>query len=183
MNERMKRLVDFFVQEGADGVGHTERTYLAHAVSVHRDLQSWNADEEVCLGGMFHSIYGTEMFQKFKLDLDRRDELRDLIGERAESLAYWNCAMDRASFDAAVLNGKSPYQFVDRITREGIELSQQEFDDLCTIHLCDWLEQLPRCHQWDYRRDGFRRLADRLGGIARASYDRVYAQETTGSPS
>jgi hypothetical protein len=183
MSKQTKHLVDFFVQEGADGVGHTGKTYLAHAVSVHRDLQSWNADEEVCLGGMFHSIYGTEFFQSFKLELDRRGELRDLIGRRAESLAYWNCAMDRASFDAAVLHGTSPYRFIDRISGDDIELTQQEFDDLCTIHLCDWLEQLPRYRKWDYRREGFRRLADRLGGVARESYDRVYAQETADSPS
>jgi len=41
--------------------------------------------------------------------------------------------------------------------------------------LCDWLEQVPRCKQWDYRRQGYQRLANRLGGPALAAYDAVFA--------
>ena len=43
---------------------------------------------------MFHSIYGTEKFQGFTLPLERRAEVRALIGDRAERLAYLNCAKD-----------------------------------------------------------------------------------------
>ena len=62
---------------------------------------------------MFHSIYGTEQFQRFALPLERRGEVRAQIGERAERLAYLNCAMDRASFDAAAASGLGP---ADRTT-------------------------------------------------------------------
>ena len=58
---------------------------------------------------MFHSIYGTEKFQGFTLPLERRHEIRALIGDRAEYLAYLNCAMDRASFDRAVDQANEPY--------------------------------------------------------------------------
>ena len=68
---------------------------------------------------MFHSIYGTEKFQGFTLPLERRQEVRDLIGDRAEYLAYLNCAMDRASFDRAVEQRDAPYQIIDRITGAG----------------------------------------------------------------
>ena len=33
---------------------------------------------------MFHSIYGTEKFQGFTFPLERRDEVRTLIGDRAD---------------------------------------------------------------------------------------------------
>src|SRR5207249_2044167 len=99
MPAALKPLTDFLVDLGIEKVPHTEKSYLAHLVAVHRDLRSWGCAEEVCLGGMFHSIYGTEMFQGFKLSLDERGKLRQMIGERAERLAYLNCASDRPTFD------------------------------------------------------------------------------------
>ena len=102
MPPTFKQLTEFFKTVGADQVAHTEKTYLAHAIGVYQDLKSWGADEDLCRAGMFHSIYGTEKFQRFALPVARRTELRDLIGPGAERLAYLNCAMDRASLDRAV---------------------------------------------------------------------------------
>ena len=97
MAATFKQLTDFFITLGADRIPHTETIYLAHAIGVYNDLKAWGCDEEICHAGLFHSIYGTEGFQRFKLPLERRHEVRQRIGERAERLAYWNCAMDRAT--------------------------------------------------------------------------------------
>src|SRR5262245_25299669 len=137
MAPTFKQMTDFFKALGADQIGHTEKTYLAHAIGVSRDLQRWGCDEELCRVGMFHSIYGTEKFQKFALPLDRRPELRELIGDRAERLAYVNCAMDRASFDRAVTQEAGSYRILDRLTGETHELTPEEMTDLCRVHLCD----------------------------------------------
>jgi Domain of unknown function (DUF6817) len=173
MAATFKQLTDFFIAIGADQIEHTESVYLAHAIGVYNDLRSWGSDEEVCRAGLFHSIYGTEGFQRFTLPLERRDEVRALTSERAERLAYLNCAMDRASFDAAVERAAPPYRFRDRLADQGVELSEADFDDLCTIHLCDWCEQVPRSKRYSYRTDAYGRLAQRLGGVALASYRRV----------
>ena len=170
-----KQLTDFFIAVGAEQVEHTDKGYLAHAIGVHNDLRAWGCGAEVCEAGMFHSIYGTEFFQKFTLPTERRSEVREKIGARAEQLAYCNCAMDRASFDAAVARGTPPYCFRDRLTDETLELSESDFNDLCTIHLCDWLEQVPRSENWDYRFDSYGGLAKRLGGVAMEKYKQVYA--------
>jgi hypothetical protein len=126
---------------------------------------------------MFHSIYGTEKFQGFTLPLVRRDEVRALIGDRAEHLAYLNCAMDRASFDRALLQSAEPYRIIDRITGVEIPLPQHDFDDLCRVHLFDWLEQVPRSQEWNYRRAAYRTMAERLGRSANEDFERVFAQE------
>ena len=125
---------------------------------------------------MFHSIYGTEKFQGFTLPLERRGEVRALIGDRAERLAYLNCAMDRASFDRALDQAAEPYRIIDRITGEEVALSRHDFDDLCRVHLFDWLEQVPRSREWDYRRAAYRRMAERLGGPAEERFQRVFGQ-------
>jgi hypothetical protein len=183
MSSNYKHLTDFLRKLGIEELPHSGKSYLAHLVGVYRDLEAWGAPEEVCRAGMFHSIYGTEMFQGFKLALEQRGEVRELIGERAERLAYANCAMDRASFDRVLDQAHGPYRIVDRITKQDIELSREDYDDLCRVHLCDWLEQVPRAKMWDYRRAAFRRMAQRLAGVAQQAHDRVFAQETAVSGS
>lgn len=173
----IKRQTDFLVALGVGDVPHTQKTYLAHLVGLHRYMQNLGCWEELCLAGLFHSVYGTERFQGFTLPVERHGEVRELIGERAERLAYLNCAMDRASIDRAVERGTAPYRIIDRLTGEEVELDRADFDDLCRVHLYDLLEQIARLGEWDYRRAPYRRMAERLGPVAVAAYDRVFAQE------
>ena len=98
MHANYKQWTDFLVNLGIEKVAHTEKTYLGHLINVYRLMEAEGCDDELCRAGMFHSIYGTERFQGFKLPLESRAEVRGLIGARAEKLAYLNCAMDRPSF-------------------------------------------------------------------------------------
>jgi len=175
MDKDFKRLTNFLVGIGIENIPHTEKSYLAHLIAVYRDLEALGCPEDVCRAGMFHSIYGTEKFQGFTLPLDRRAEVRALIGDRAEQLAYLNCAMDRASFDSALDRGDEPYPIIDRLSGAEVKLARHDFDDLCRVHLIDWLEQVPRSKEWDYRRAGYQKMAQRLGGQAAKSFEQVFS--------
>lgn len=177
MSDKMKKFAGFFRELGAAEISHSENTYLSHASGVYRDLKSWGCSRELCEAGVFHSIYGTELFQKFTLPLERRSEVRELIGQRAERLVYLNCCLVRSSFDESLKREQGPYTMKDRFLQQEIELSKEDYDDLCRLHLCDWLEQVVRSNNWNLRRDAFRRMAERLGGVALESYDRVFSQE------
>ena len=177
MDDKYRRMVDFLVAEGTDKVAHTEKSFLAHLIGVYTDLEKWGCEPAVCRAGMFHSIYGTEPFQGFKLGLERRGEVRTLIGEYAERLAYLNSAMTRTTFDETIERDEGPHSMVDRFTGERVEFSPQEFQDLLTMHLCDWLEQVERYGKWDSRRVAFRRMAEMLSGVALESYDEVFSRE------
>jgi hypothetical protein len=61
------------------------------------------------------------------------------------------------------------------LSGEEIELDEQEFHGLRLVHLYDWLEQVPRSREWNYRRQARRALAERPGGFARESFARVDA--------
>src|SRR5207302_2297190 len=122
MDATYKRMTDFLVALGIDRVNHTTKSYLAHLVGLYRLMEARGCTEELCRAGMFHSIYGTQKFQGFKLPLEQRAEVRALIGERAERLAYLNCAMYRPSFDEALERNEEPYRFTDRITGEEVAL-------------------------------------------------------------
>ena len=174
----IKAFTQYLIDLGIDQVPHSGKSFLAHLVNVYRLMESRGCSEELCRAGMFHSIYGTQQFQAFKLDTDRRAEVQALIGDRAEWLAYLNCAIDRPSFDAALTRADVPFRFIDRITGTEVELGRADFDDLCRVHLYDWIEQVPRSRLgWDYRRGAYRALADRLGGAALTAYEEAFAAE------
>jgi hypothetical protein len=177
IREDFKRLTDFLVGMGVEQVPHTHKSYLGHLISVYRILESQGCSDDVCQAGLFHSIYGTERFQGFTLPLERSGEVRALIGDRAERLAYLNCAMDRASFDRVLDQRVEPYPIRDRITGDEVRLSQSDYNDLCRVHLFDWLEQVPRSQEWDYRRAAYRKMAERLGPSTVEQYERVFAGE------
>lgn len=182
MSSNYKHLTDFLVELGIEKIPHSEKTYLGHLVSVYRLMEAEGCTEELCRAGMFHSIYGTQQFQGFKLDLDQRPMVAEMIGARAEKLAYLNCAMQRETFDEAALGDGETYRFTDRVMREPVELTRADFDDLCRVHLYDWLEQVPRSrYGWGYRRAAYRRMVDRLGGNALKAYERTFAAEPADS--
>ncbi len=180
MSKELKRYTDFLVSRGTGKVEHTgESSFLVHLTAVYRDLKRWGYEEHVCLAGLFHAIYGTDKFRQYALPLEQRKDVRELIGERAERLAYFFCAMDRQSFDKSLAQGIPPYSMKDRFTGETVEFADEDFEDLCKLQLVDWLEQVPRSKQWDYRRETHRNLAERLGEFATQEYTRVYAMETS----
>ncbi|MDB5384701.1 MAG: hypothetical protein JWM11_347 [Planctomycetaceae bacterium] len=176
MPANLKVLTDFLVNLGIEQISHTQKNYLAHLISVHRLMQTNGYDDDLCRAGLFHSIYGTEKFQGFKLPLEQREELVELIGRRAERLAYWNCLMDRESLDELLTQPAEPFLLRNRESGEAMPLTQRELDDLCCVHLFDWLEQAPRSrYGWDYRRQAYRQMAERLGGRAIEVFDQVYS--------
>lgn len=167
-------LMEFLEQIGADKIIHTSRPYAAHLAGTYIHLRAWGFSEDAAAAGFFHSIYGTERFRESPLPLDRRGDLRTLIGDYSELLAYTNCALVHDDFRQAEERGR-PYTLADRFTREPAVLGDQAFRDLCGVRLADWLEQVPIIGRWDYRREVYERLATRLGEGPAASFLRLYA--------
>jgi hypothetical protein len=131
-----------------------EETFDDHLVGVQSVLRSWNAEEHLTNAALFHSIYGTEGFQGFKLPLSHRAEIAELIGPEAERLAWIFCMVDRATVDATVLPPTArppseyvakPPSFYARAELGAFEIplkSSDEWLDFLTLTLADWLEQV-----------------------------------------
>ena len=80
-----KQMTAFLLGQGIEEMEHTGKTYLGHLIAVHRMMEELGCSTDACRAGLFHSIYGTEAFQRFQLPLERRAEIRDLIGERTRA--------------------------------------------------------------------------------------------------
>lgn len=68
---------------------------MHHLVGTYALLKQWGADEDTCLGGLFHSIYGTNAFRQASLRDSERVGLQAVIGLRAELLAWTFSHLDR----------------------------------------------------------------------------------------
>lgn len=131
-----------------------EEAFDHHLVSVQSVLRSWGAPEYMTNAALFHSIYGTEGFQGFALPLHHRPEIADLIGPRAERLAWIFCMVDRHSVDRTILAPwaldpsvyvHKPPSFFARPELGGFEIPLRTYDewlDFLALSLADWLEQV-----------------------------------------
>ncbi|MBL99434.1 MAG: hypothetical protein CMM06_07040 [Rhodopirellula sp.] len=175
---KYREMIDFLTALGTESIGHSgDKKYLAHLVSVFNDVRSWGGSQYLARAGMFHSIYGTQLFQGFTLPVERRDDLKKLIGEDAEFIAFLNCFVHREPFDQAVLEGSTDYVVHNRETGEQYQLTPQQWKDLIFLHLCDWMEQIERLHWWDYRREAWEAMSEYLGGVAKERYLETMGRE------
>lgn len=82
------------------------------------------------------------------MSFSRRPDIQALIGEKAEFLVHTFCTMDLASLDATV-DAPAGEHFVMARKQHGgkrMPLTDQQYRDLITVQLADWLEQVIYCH-------------------------------------
>jgi (p)ppGpp synthase/HD superfamily hydrolase len=83
------------------GIEHSGKSFFSHLYNTFYILKKMNLDEDTCLAGMYHSIYGTEYF---KIDKQvQKDEVIKTIGQKANKLVEYFCTENRNDF---ILNGK-----------------------------------------------------------------------------
>ena len=171
-------------------------TFDEHLKGVQAVLRKWRATEAVASAGLFHSIYGTEGFQGYKLPMGHRSEIREVAGERSELLAWIFCVVDRHSVDLAVFGAERALRARPELGRFEIAVSDEVFWELVELTLADWLEQVESAStkpnslfRWKvgeafaYRRPAYAEMARVLAAreprlaIAREMHEAVMAEE------
>lgn len=87
----------FLTELGCLEIRHTGRSFFEHLKNTHDLLRDWGNSEDVCVAGLFHSIYGNEIF-KHKTMTDRV-ALEKQIGEHAELLVHFFNTRKRPFFN------------------------------------------------------------------------------------
>lgn len=83
---------------------HTDKSFFEHLYNVSFILENFNLSKDVCAAGMFHSIYGTEFYNYEESSNITREEIKSLIGEYAESLAYEFCNLKNNRLETIIQN-------------------------------------------------------------------------------
>lgn len=133
--------IDTFLRERTAGIKHSGRTLYDHLKGTYEILESGKALNHVCLAGLFHSIYGTNIFRTQAIALKSRAEVSKLIGDRAERIAYIFCACDRPKILIEEAMIGQPYTVKDRHSGEMIPLTANDLHDLMAIELANLVEQ------------------------------------------
>ena len=91
-----------------------------------------------------HRSQRKAQLQDYSVSFSRRPEIQSLIGEQAEFLVHTFCVMDLASLDATMDAPSGKHHVMARKQHGGqpIPLTDQQYRDLITVQLADWLEQV-----------------------------------------
>ena len=134
--------LDLLLELDTDKNPHSGGALLDHLRGTHDLLQTWGNDQAVCVGGLFHSIYGTQAYRTQSASLEDRQRIRAVIGERAERLAFLFCVSNRSEFFEAV--GKDGATIWNRIHEEAAPVTRDELRDLIEMELANYVEFMPR---------------------------------------
>ena len=133
-------LIGLLIDLNTDSRSHTQGTLIEHLEQTYELLKQWNNPNYVCLAGLFHSIYGTQIYKQQSLGLDKRDLIKNAIGIEAEYLAYLFCIMDRTNF----YNNLDSSRVRNLQDGSNILISEKSKRNLCEILVANELEQQKR---------------------------------------
>lgn len=119
---------------------HSRRTLKDHLIGTYDLLVDWGSANQVALGGLFHSIYGTQVYRIQSEDLSNRSRIAAAIGEKAEELAYLFCVTERRGFFYEA--GKSKPMLWDYVHDRLIDTTNDMLRDLIEIEIANVIEQV-----------------------------------------
>lgn len=131
-------IAGFLESIGAREAGHTDRTLLEHLLGTFDLLRDWECELDVCIAGGLHSIYGTNAFTHGCIAWDEREEVEQMVGQKAARLVRLFHSTNRPR---AILMAFETCTLVDRHSGESIATDKDELRDLLAIECANLVEQ------------------------------------------
>ena len=134
VNDLTSIKIDFLKSIGSDKVNHRDQILLEHLIGTRDKLKDMGKPEYLQDAGLFHSVYGTVYFMPEGGLVDNRQTVKDLIGDKAEEIAYWFCILEQPRLEN-IWNIKS-----DKLRQDLIMLEQANDDDMSKKRMMTWEE-------------------------------------------
>lgn len=177
MDQHLENCLQFLRKANTGQMPHSERGLLDHLIGTRQLLVAWEGRLALCDAGLFHSVYSTEHYELKAIPLCMRDEVRQLIGDEAESLVWLFCMMRRKTLNQN-LHRDRDFSVQHRLSGEWTPITEGQFQDLITMTFANCLEAFGRC-PWNMRRNirrGLRRFRNKAIGPAQSAFDRIDAR-------
>lgn len=126
---------------GTQDVRHSNRTLYEHLLGTHGLLEGWGNPPEVCLLGLFHSVYGTQTFDTRSVSPDDRAYIQAALGVEVERLVYVFGVTNRDEFFEQI--GGETVQLRDKVHDCELTISPPELHRLVEVEVANILEQVP----------------------------------------
>jgi hypothetical protein len=136
------------VRLGMHKIAHQDVTLMEHMFRTCTILQDMQAEESVCLAGLFHSVYGIEGSHNDveSVPEEKREQVRAIVGCEVEQMIFNFSVMSYASlgksFRKVMRPGGTP-ELKDRRTGAEIPVGREQFLALLLMKLGDILATLP----------------------------------------
>ena len=121
------------------GIEHIDGSLVEHLQGTYLLLQSWGAEQDLCMAGLYHATYGTSGFDKHLISKNQREQVKNILGNKVEYIVYIYCACDRDFFWPQIGNIEQPI-FLDRFTQQKYQLSFQELQWFCELTVANEVE-------------------------------------------
>lgn len=115
-----------------DAIGHCETTFKL--------LKSWGNSPEVCVAGLFKSVY-SYAFTCHDPKPENRQRVQGLIGTEAERLVYLYTVVDRRLLIDSLASRRAP-QLRDAYLHQDIDITSTEQAALMEIHWASLFDSL-----------------------------------------
>ncbi len=126
--------------------------FYDHLCGTWKALVAWEQPRYVCLGGLYHSVYGTMDYRLPLFNLDQRDLVRSLIGGPAEEISFLLCMADRGRMfgmlEKAIEEGgpnaklpKEGFEMQNHMTKEIMMIPPRLFANFIVVCSSDLLDQ------------------------------------------
>ncbi|MDJ0838406.1 MAG: hypothetical protein QNK37_17950 [Acidobacteriota bacterium] len=135
------KYLEFLKTANTDENPHSERSLTEHLIGCYNLLKEWGNTEDICLAGLFHSIYGTESYPLTTISAERRLEVKQVIGEKAENLVNLFCRSERSSFFTTI---EDPSPLIrDSDKDELVPITKEELKGLIELEVANVVEFIP----------------------------------------
>ena len=131
------RLQVFLQSTSAKTTRHTRGTLMGHLLRVYDLLKSWGYDNDVCLAGGIHSIFGTNIFTE--QTVTDRVPVTVAVGESATQLAELFGKINRpTTLETALSQGITQLE----LTAGGrVSVTQEQLNSLCALEAANLWDQ------------------------------------------
>ena len=93
MNDLISTKIKFLRDHGAHLCKHSGKTLLEHLENTRDILRKEGAPEYLQDADLFHSVYGTAYYMPDEGISTSREDVKKIIGEQAEEIAYGFCVL------------------------------------------------------------------------------------------
>ena len=92
LTEKEKAALNY-IENKTKNISHSGETLIDHFYGTYSILKNLKQTEDVCIAGLYHSIYGTDYF-KPGVDVDEQ-EIENIIGKYSNDLVKVFCSKNR----------------------------------------------------------------------------------------
>lgn len=133
--------LELLIELGTREVRHSNRTLYDHLLGTHGLLERWGNPPEVCLLGLFHSVYGTQTFDTRSVSPDDRATIQAALASEVERLVYVFGVTNRDEFFEQI--GSESVRLHDQVHGCELTISPHDLHRLVEVEVANILEQVP----------------------------------------